>query len=122
MSGPRRTYAGNLLAEFDGIAASYSDVIAHSTIEYVNPNRTGSRGIIFVGAADWGWAASNSDLEAARMALLRRLRGLPIATLWTTTTSPSDRPTSTTAQSSKRLRCAAIFNLPIQQQIPRGTR
>ena len=69
----RSTYADNLLIELDGIAASYAEVLADSGIRYVNPNRYDG-GLVFVGAADWGWADSNDALEAARMTLLRRLR------------------------------------------------
>src|SRR5262245_26861799 len=69
---PRETYADNLMAELDSIAESFIDILGHSEIRYVNPNR--HDGPIFVGAADWGWADSDDQLEAARMALLRRLR------------------------------------------------
>jgi hypothetical protein len=67
------TYAEALSAELDTIAAAYVDVLGRSSVKYVNPNR-GDRGIIFVGAPDWGWATSDSELEGARMALMRRLR------------------------------------------------
>src|SRR5882757_7810055 len=67
------TYAENLLAELDGIAASYAEVLAASEIKYVNPNRPGGR-VIFAGAADWGWGDSDENLEVARMELLGRLR------------------------------------------------
>lgn len=67
------TYAENLLAELDDIAVSYSEVLAASTIKYVNPNRRGSR-VTFVGAANWGWGDSDNQLEAARMELLGRFR------------------------------------------------
>jgi PIN domain len=67
------TYAENLLAELDGIAASYAEILAASEIKYVNPNRPGGR-VTFVGAADWGWGDSDEKLEAARMELLGRLR------------------------------------------------
>lgn len=72
-SDPRPTYAHNILAELDAIAKSYVEVLAASSIKYVNPNRPGNR-VIFVGAEDWGWCESNDALEAARMALLGRLR------------------------------------------------
>lgn len=67
------TYAERLVAELDGIAASYAEILAASDIKYVNPNRPGSH-VIFVAAADWGWTSSDDALEAARMALLRRVR------------------------------------------------
>jgi PIN domain len=68
------TYAGNLLGELDDIATSYAEVLADSSINYVGPNRYDSGDFVLIGAADWGWADSNDALEAARMALLRRLR------------------------------------------------
>jgi hypothetical protein len=67
------TYAENLSAELDDIAASYAEILAASKIKYVNPNRPG-RGPVFVGAADWGWGNSDDQLEIARMELLGRLR------------------------------------------------
>ncbi|GAA1150274.1 hypothetical protein GCM10009577_86940 [Streptomyces javensis] len=51
----------------------YIAVLDDSEIQYVNPNRPGD-GVIFVGAADWGWGPSTPALEARRMDLLRRLR------------------------------------------------
>lgn len=68
-----QTYSERLLAELDAIADSYIEILDDSSIRYVNPNRSGGR-VIFVGAADWGWADSDDELEAARMALLRRVR------------------------------------------------
>jgi rRNA-processing protein FCF1 len=67
------TYAENLIAELDGIAASYAEILAASEIKYVNPNTPGGR-VIFVGAPDWGWCQSDEKLEAARMELLSRIR------------------------------------------------
>jgi rRNA-processing protein FCF1 len=72
-AGVGQTYADNLLNELEAIAASYADVLDRSSIKYVNRNRDGSS-VIFVGGADYGWAASDNELESARMALLRRLR------------------------------------------------
>lgn len=69
----QRTYTENLTAELDGIAASYADILATSGIKNVDPNRWGT-GIFFAGYAEWGWTDSDDALEAARMALLRRLR------------------------------------------------
>lgn len=73
MTNVRPTYVENLLTELDGIAESYGEVVAASGIDYVNPNRHDTD-IMFIGWADWGWAQSDSHLEASRMALLRRLR------------------------------------------------
>lgn len=73
-AGERRpTYAENLLAELDAIAESYTDVLAASSIKYVNPNTRDSP-VFIVGAQEWGWCESDDALESARMALLRRLR------------------------------------------------
>jgi hypothetical protein len=59
----------------DGVAAAYADILAASDIDNVDPNRwADGTGIGFVGFAEWGWTASDDALEAARMALLRRLR------------------------------------------------
>jgi rRNA-processing protein FCF1 len=67
------TYAENLIAELDGIAAAYADILAASVIENVDPNRW-APDMVFIGFAEWDWADSDDALEAARMALLRRLR------------------------------------------------
>ena len=71
------SYSQRLLNELDGIAASYAEVIAGSTIRYVNPNNEGG-GVYFVGASDYGWGPSDPAHEAARMALLGTVRD------WTT--------------------------------------
>lgn len=62
-----------LLAELVAIAESYNAILGDSAIQYVNPNRHGGR-VVFVAAADWGWAESDDRLEADRMALLGRVR------------------------------------------------
>ena len=67
------TYSERLLAELDAIAQTYSEILADSGIKYVNPNRWDSD-VVFFGFADYGWVDSDENLEAARMALLRRLR------------------------------------------------
>ena len=71
------SYSQRLLNELDGIAASYAEVIAGSTIRYVNPNNEGG-GVYFVGASNYGWGPSDAAHEAARMALLGTVRD------WTT--------------------------------------
>jgi hypothetical protein len=73
MNARRRTYVENLLGELDAIEASYTNILASSSIRNVDPNRRGSR-IIHVGFAKWSWAPSDNELEAARMTLLRRVR------------------------------------------------
>lgn len=73
MPTTRNTYAENLIAELDNIAEAYHAILARSGIEYVNPNRHGS-GIVFIGAADYGWANSDDELEASRMVLLAKVR------------------------------------------------
>lgn len=75
MAGDHRTYAENLIAELDGIAGSYADILASSGIKNIDPNRgLEGTGIFFATSAHWGWTASDDDLEAARMALLERIR------------------------------------------------
>lgn len=44
-----------------------------SAIRNVDPNSPGS-GVAFIGFAQWGWSPSDTNLEAARMALPKRLR------------------------------------------------
>lgn len=61
------------MAELDTIHVAYTEILAASTIRNVDPNRRGS-GVVFVGAASWGWSPSDEGLEASRMALLRRIR------------------------------------------------
>jgi rRNA-processing protein FCF1 len=66
------SYLDHLLGELNAIEDEYICVLERSEIRYVNPNRSG--GVIFVGAADWGWEPSDPALEAARMDLLGRVR------------------------------------------------
>jgi len=68
-----KPYVDSLQAELDDLEREFVQVLEQSEIRYVNPNRPGSD-VFFVGAADYGWAPSTPALEAARMALLRRLR------------------------------------------------
>ena len=68
------TYTENVIAELDGIAGSYADILNASGIKNVDPNRHGGNGMVFLGYAKWGWTESDDRLEATRMALLRRLR------------------------------------------------
>lgn len=68
------SYADTLLDELDGLEQRYVDVLEQSGTYYSNPNRAGG-GIYFVGASDYSWNPSTTDLEAARMALLRHIRG-----------------------------------------------
>lgn len=70
---PPPTYSERLQSELDTIADDYAAILSASSIHYINPNRAGSA-LIFVGASDWGWVASDNELEAARMRLLGTLR------------------------------------------------
>ncbi len=56
------TYRDRLLSELRAIEEHFASIIAASTINYTNPNRAGS-GIVFIGAADFGWGPS---LEISR--------------------------------------------------------
>jgi hypothetical protein len=67
------TYLDRLLMELDEIHTSYTKVLAASAIVNVDPNRHGSRHMVFVGYPTWGWATSDPAMEASRMALLRRV-------------------------------------------------
>lgn len=73
MPAKRTTYAENLISELDEIADAYKAILASSRINYVNPNRAGSH-LTFVGAADYGWAASSPELQSSRMELLGKIR------------------------------------------------
>jgi rRNA-processing protein FCF1 len=66
-------YKDRLLAELRRIEEQFVSVIAASTINYTNLNRAGS-GIVFMGAADFGWGPSDDDLTVRRMSLLAQLR------------------------------------------------
>lgn len=67
------TYRDRLRSELRAIEEHFASIIAASTINYTNPNRAGS-GIVFIGAADFGWGPSDDALTSQRMALLARLR------------------------------------------------
>lgn len=67
------TYIDRLLAELDEIHFKYGQVLGVSAIENIDPNRGESYGI-FIGFPSWGWRDSDSQLEAARMALLGQIR------------------------------------------------
>ncbi|GAB33358.1 hypothetical protein GOOTI_063_00290 [Gordonia otitidis NBRC 100426] len=67
------TYKERLLVELRAIEEQFVSIIDASTINYTNPNRAGS-GIVFIGAADYGWGPSDDALTSKRMALLARLR------------------------------------------------
>ncbi len=66
-------YKDRLLSELRAIEEQFVSIIAASTINYTNPNSPGS-GILFIGAADYGWGASDDELTSRRMALLAQLR------------------------------------------------
>jgi hypothetical protein len=58
------TYVDRLLGELEAIHARYLEVLQASAIHYADPNRPGS-GVVIL-APQWGWAASDPALEAAR--------------------------------------------------------
>jgi rRNA-processing protein FCF1 len=63
------SYLTRLLAELDEIHADYASVLSASAIRNIDP------GPGAIGFPSWGWAESSAELEASRMALLRRVRG-----------------------------------------------
>ena len=63
------TYATRLGQELEDVRVGFLALLDCSTIINVDPNRRGS-GIIFIGAAKWGWAPSDGALTVARMDLL----------------------------------------------------
>lgn len=70
---PPPSYAETVRGDLDQIAEDYRGVLSASAIVNVDPNNWDSS-FIFVGAAEWGWVDSDSELDAARMKLLARLR------------------------------------------------
>jgi rRNA-processing protein FCF1 len=68
------TYVERLLADLDDIHTEYGKILSMSAIDNIDPNRHGNRHMVAIGFPIWGWAASDPTLEAARMALLRRVR------------------------------------------------
>ena len=67
------TYVERLLTELDEIHTAYERVLAASSIRNIDPNRSQPYRR-FGGFPIWGWGSSDPGLEAARMALLRRVR------------------------------------------------
>lgn len=67
------SYLQRLRDELAAIRADMDVLLEASDIRYVNPNRPDSS-VIFVSAADWGWAASEPETAAMQMALLARYR------------------------------------------------
>lgn len=67
------TYLDRLSEDLDLIEADFLAILAESQIRNIDPNRR-SDGIVYFGAAKWGWAPSNPELEARRMQLLGRVR------------------------------------------------
>lgn len=66
-----RPYIDALSQELAGIEADFVALLEASEILNVDPNVPG--GVLFIGAAQWGWA-SNEALQARRMDLLGRVR------------------------------------------------
>ena len=71
---PRQSYLARLRADLAHLTAALDALLDGSAIKYVNPNRGGD-GIFFVGAADWGWDASNEQTTAAQMELIGQYSG-----------------------------------------------
>lgn len=71
---PPVAYVDALVVELDSIEADYLVVLEASQIANIDPNRSSGGGMFFLGFAEWGWAPSDPPAEAARMALLGRVR------------------------------------------------
>jgi rRNA-processing protein FCF1 len=71
MRSSMTSYADRLRDELAGIRNDLDALLERSEIRYVNPNSPGS-GVVFLGAADWGWAPSDPDTSAAQMNLTQR--------------------------------------------------
>ncbi|WP_030619310.1 PIN domain-containing protein [Streptomyces fulvoviolaceus] len=67
------TYLDRLSGDLDLIEADFLAILADSQIRNVDPNRR-SDGIVYIGAAKWGWVPSTPVLESRRMELLGRVR------------------------------------------------
>jgi hypothetical protein len=72
--GAPQSYLSRLRADLEALMAALDALLDGSAIKYVNPNRAGD-GILFVGAADWGWDASDKQTTAAQMELIGRYSG-----------------------------------------------
>ena len=66
----RRSFSARLLDELDELRSSVDDLVRRSAIHNVDPNSPGS-GVVFIGAAKWGWVRDESML-GERTRLLAR--------------------------------------------------
>lgn len=67
---PLKPFAQRLTDDLAVIEADYLDIVGRSALHNTDPNRYGS-GVVFVGAAQWGWVDDDS-LAAQRTRLLER--------------------------------------------------
>jgi hypothetical protein len=67
-------YVDALLAELEDIRVAYVSVMEQSAIRNVDLNRGGGGGVMFIGYPTFSWEPSSDGLQAARMALLGRVR------------------------------------------------
>jgi rRNA maturation endonuclease Nob1 len=64
-------YVERLRSELSSIKEDLDELLDHSSIRYVNPNTADST-MVFLGAADWGWASSDAAVAGMQMSLIGR--------------------------------------------------
>lgn len=67
-------YVERLRAELSSIKERFDELLDHSSIRYVNPN-TADSSMVFLGAADWGWAPSDAAVAGLQTSLIGRYSG-----------------------------------------------
>jgi hypothetical protein len=67
-AAPPTSFRQRLSEDLDRLEGQMGALLDASTIRYVNPN-TPDSGVVFFGAADWGWGASDDAQSHMRMDL-----------------------------------------------------